>query len=101
MHTGVSCYVLYPGLVRCCGTVIEGFQGSFGNPEEIAVVMDPVIVDGEICADVSKDTNDIPTDSSLESNGTEGEATRGDPVSMCSWISYHCIVGKFSSVCLL
>ena len=46
--------------------------------------MDPVLVDGEPLADVLKDTNDIPTVSSLESNGAEGESARGDPPSMSS-----------------
>ena len=94
----MSCsQVLYAIVVRS----LQDSRVPVGTPEEIAVGMDPVLVDGEPRADVLKDTNDIPTGSSLESNDTEGEAGRGDPTSMRSWLSCRCIVGKFSSVCLL
>ncbi len=82
-------YRLQSALACRVRATIKSICGS----KQIAVTLDPWLVEGDPLGETRRRFAEREEElNGLESNDTGGEAARGDPASMRSWLSCRCMV---------
>ena len=83
------------GCIACSQCLYAVFERPSKALEKIAVTMDPWLVEDDPLCETRRRFAERKLElDGLESNGAGGEAARGDPASMRSWLSCRCMYRK-------